>query len=189
MCVSHAEALTKGICEHPLFTIEGLSTKMIRHDGLHVLFCRGVCSHLCGSILHVLCYLEGRGRQKVRPSDRLALIVTQIQDQYQKLKSTTRLSNLRLSMVTDPQKPHADYPVLHCKGAECKRVMPALLPAIKAVLDASNEVHQHMVYALESMVSLVALFDNAGMFLDKRTFGKAQGLAKEFFSRHSWLHE
>ena len=62
--VTHAEALSKG-STHTLFTIPGLSTKMVRHDGLHVLFCRGVCSHLCGSILHYLCYLEGKGRQRV----------------------------------------------------------------------------------------------------------------------------
>ena len=34
--MTHQEALAKGSSMHPLFTIEGLSTKMVRHDGLHV---------------------------------------------------------------------------------------------------------------------------------------------------------
>ena len=72
-CITHAQALAKGSA-HALFTIEGLSTKMVRHDGLHVMFCRGVRSHLCGSILHFLCYNDGKGKQAVKPSDRLACL-------------------------------------------------------------------------------------------------------------------
>ena len=187
--LSHAEALTKGMEQHPLFQIEGLSTKMVRHDGLHVLFAKGVCSHLCGSILHVLCYLDGKGKQSVKPSDRLALIFSQVQEQYKKQKTATRLTNLKLSMVCDVKKPHKEYPKLDCKAAECKHFMPALLPVIKAMLDSTDEVHQHIVHALSSMVDLIKLFDDAGMFLDKRTYSKARKLARQFFSSYSWLNE
>ena len=187
--LSHAEALTKGMEQHPLFQIEGLSTKMVRHDGLHVLFAKGVCSHLCGSILHVLCHLDGKGKQSVKPSDRLALIFSQVQEQYKKQKTATRLTNLKLSMVCDVKKPHKEYPKLDCKAAECKHFMPALLPVIKAMLDSTDEVHQHIVHALSSMVDLIKLFDDAGMFLDKRTYSKARKLARQFFSSYSWLNE
>ena len=187
-CITHAQALAKGSA-HALFTIAGLSTKMVRHDGLHVMFCTGVCSHLCGSILHFLCYNDGKGRQAVKPSDRLALIFSQIQQEYKKQKAPTRLTNLRLSMVTDPQKPHQSWPKLDCKAAECKHFMPAFLPVLKAMLDTSNEMHAKMVHALQSMVSLVELFDEAGMFLDKRTYARARKLAKEFFYSYAWLSE
>ena len=137
-CLSHAEAWTKGMEQHPLFQIEGLSTKMVRHDGLHVLFAKGVCSHLCGSILHFLCDLDGKGKQSIKPSDRLALIFFQVQDQYKKQKRPTRLTNLKLSMACDVKSPHKDYPKLGCKAAECKHFMPALLPVIKAMLDSRD---------------------------------------------------
>ena len=125
----------------------------------------------------------------MKPSDRLALIFSQIQQQYKKQKAPTRLTNLRLSMVTDPQKPHQSWPKLDCKAAECKHFMPAFLPVLKAMLDTSNEMHAKMVHALQSMVSLVELFDEAGMFLDKRTYARARKLAKEFFYSYAWLSE
>ena len=67
--------------------------------------------------------------------------------------------------------------------------MPAFLPVLKAMLDTSNEMHAKMVHALQSMVSLVELFDEAGMFLDKRTYARARKLAKEFFYSYAWLSE
>ena len=81
--------------------------------------------HLCGSILHFLCDLDGKGKQSIKPSDRLALIFFQVQDQYKKQKRPTRLTNLKLSMACDVKSPHKDYPKLGCKAAECKHFMPA----------------------------------------------------------------
>lgn len=187
--LGYNEALAKGISAHALFSVEGLSLKMVRHDGLHVLFSKGVCSHLCGSVLHALCFLEGKGKQHVKPSERLALLFTEIQEEYKKNKATCRLTNLKLSMITDPKSPHKDYPVLQCKAAECKHLMFALVGVVKKMLDKSNEMHKHMVQALASLASLVQLFDEAGMFLDKRTCGKAHALAHSFFHSYSWLNE
>jgi hypothetical protein len=39
------------------------------------------------------------------------------------------------------------------------------------------------------MVDLIQLFDDAGMFLDRRTYGQATKLARQFFSSYSWLNE
>ena len=39
-------ALLKGKTKHPLFSVPGLTTRMVRHDGLHVLLVRGVCAYL-----------------------------------------------------------------------------------------------------------------------------------------------
>ena len=82
--------------------------------------------------------LDGKGKQSIKPSDRLALIFFQVQDQYKKQKRSTRLTNLKLSMACDVKSPHKDYPKLGCKAAECKHFMPALLPVIKAMLDSTD---------------------------------------------------
>ena len=187
--ISHSEALAKGSSTHPLFTIEGLSTKMVRHDGLHVMFCRGICSHLCGSLLHYMCYLDGRGKQSVKPSDRLSILWSQIQEEYKAQKTSTRLTNLKMSMICDVAKPHQEWAILACKGAETKGLLAALLPVVKQILDATEEHHQHMVSALAAMVSLVDLFDDSGMFLDKRIYTKARKLGQDFFSSYSWLNQ
>ena len=187
--VGYTEALTKGISAHALFGVEGLNIKMVRHDGLHVMFARGVCSHLCGSILHALCFLEGKGKQHVKPTERLSLLFNEIQEDYKKNKATSRLTNLKLSMFCEPKSPHKDFPVLQCKASECKRLMFALVGVVKRLLDKSNEMHKQMAQALASLASLVQLFDEAGMFLDKRTCAKANALAHTFFHSYSWLHE
>ena len=69
-----AAALTKG-SQHQLFQTPGLTIRMVRQDGLHVLFVKGVCSHLLGSLLHHVCYNQGKGKQNKQPSQRLALIL------------------------------------------------------------------------------------------------------------------
>ena len=74
-----AAALVKDRSSHSLFSVPGLATRMVRHDGLHALFVRGVCSHLVGSIVHFLCYFDGKQKQSVKPTDRLALIFDQVQ--------------------------------------------------------------------------------------------------------------
>ena len=177
-------ALTKGHA-HPLFSIPGLTTRMVRQDGLHVLFCKGVCNHLLGSLLHHLCYFQGKGKQAKKPGDRLAIIFTQVQEQYRLLGSTTRLTNLKLSMVCDPKQPHKEYPKLEAKGAETKHLLAALLPVLKSMLDPGDSLHQHMVGALQSMVGLVNLLDKADMFPTQEENLEAIDLDKRF-CEHYW---
>jgi hypothetical protein len=67
---SHEECLKKPKRTHALFSgvIPGLSTKMVRGDCLHILFCKGVLGHLLGSIIHYFLYYDGVGvAQKVPP--------------------------------------------------------------------------------------------------------------------------
>ena len=177
-------ALTKGHA-HPLFNIPGLTTRMVRQDGLHVLFCKGVCNHLLGSLLHHLCYFQGKGKQTKKPGDRLALIFNQVQENYRLLGSSTRLTNLKLSMICDPRQPHKEYPKLDCKGAETKHLLAAFLPVLKAMLDADDALHQHMVGALQSMVGLVNLIDRADMFPTQEEHLEALNLDKRF-CEHYW---
>ena len=65
----------------------------------------------------------------------LLLIFQQIQVQYRLQETPTRLTKLKLSMFTKEDKPWAQSPFPNCKGAEKKRLAPALLEVCKAVLD------------------------------------------------------
>ena len=184
-----AAALVKGRSSHILFSVPGLTTRMVRHDGLHVLFVRGVCSHLVGSILHFLCYFDGKHKQSVKPTDRLALIFDQVQSVYREKQSPTRLTNLKLSMITDPKKPHAQFAKLDCKGAEMKHFCCAFLPVLKTLLDAGIPEHKDMIDALQAMVGLVELFDSIGYFPTSKQYAKARDLEKRFFHHYSSLSQ
>ena len=183
-----AAALTKGKSDHVLFSIPGLTTKMVRHDGLHVFLVSGIANHLIGSLLHYIMYFDGKGPQTVKATDRLAMVFEQVQHVYKECSTPTRLSNLRASMVTDPKKPHQDFPKLEAKGSETKHFGPAFLPVLQSLLDTSKEEHSKMVEALDCLVNLLSVFDAADMVLAEMEFDQATNLAKRFFDVYDWLH-
>ena len=181
-------ALLKGKANHCLFSVPGLTTRMVRHDGLHVLFVRGVCAHLVGSILHCMAFFDGKGVQSVKPSERLAFIFEEIQEVYKRSSAPTRLTNLKLSMICDVAKPHKQFAKLDCKGAEMKHLCVALLPVIKNMLDRKQEQHRDMVSALQCMVDLIQLFDRIGIFPSSKEYMQARNLEKRFFAHYDSLN-
>ena len=172
---------------HAIFKVPGVGTEMIRHDALHVIYAKGVGSHLLGSLLHSLCYYDDRGRQTVAASDRLATIFEEVQKVYAEVEAPTRLTNLRLSMFTDPKSPHKKYPSLHCKASELKHFAPALLVVLRAMLDESMEHHMNMLECLQALCKLGQVFDEAGIFLTKEEFRQAMSLGKRFFEAYDAL--
>ena len=183
--------LAKGTApSHPIFQIPGVTTRMVRHDSLHVLFTRGLYGHILGSILHYLCYYNLPGQtQSVQPSDRLSIIFQEIQKQYTLQKVACRLTNLHLKMFCkNPKSPWVHWAHLGAKGGECKHLAPCLLPVLKDLLDNSKEEHPHLVACLESMVQLNEILDSCDLFLKDAEFDAFFGLAKGFVEEYSWLH-
>ena len=111
---------------HPLFNIPRVTTAMVRGDSLHILYSRGVASHLAGSLLHYMCFYDYPKRQSVPASQRLEKIFTKIKDLYSANKVAARLTNLRLSMLCDTQKPHKNFACLEAKAAETKHFFTLL---------------------------------------------------------------
>ena len=93
---------------------------MVRGDSLHILYSRGVASHLAGSLLHYMCLYDYPKRQSVPASQRLENFFAKIKDLYSANKVAARLTNLRLSMLCDTQKPHKNFACLEAKAAETK---------------------------------------------------------------------
>ena len=103
---SVAEHMEDPASSHAIFQVPGISAANVRGDPLHILFCKGLYSHLIGSILHYCCFYEGPGQTcKIKPWERLATIFSEIQAEYSEMKTSCRLTNLRLSMFCDAQKP------------------------------------------------------------------------------------
>ena len=188
--ISNAAALEKPGSNHLIFhEVPGLSTKYVRGDALHILFCSGIYSHLLGSVLHHLCWYDGKGKQAKTPAERLSVLWESIQKTYKKLGSTTRLSNLRLSMFTDVKQPHQAFPTLSIKGSEAKHLLPAMLMVCKTMLRKDIWHEKCMPDAMESMVKLVELYDNADIFLEEKEWKKAFTLGKGFLDAYSLLHQ
>ena len=187
--ISPQQALLAKRSNHPLFTIPGVSTSLVRGDALHILYSRGVGAHLAGSLLHYICYFDWPKRQAVNPSKRLQLIFEKIKEQYTLMQVSSRLNNLRLSMITEPDKPHKGYPVLEAKAAEVKHFLPCLQRILADVLDDDDAVHVQMMDCLKAFNELVALFDSIGAFPTPGEFDRAENLAKRFFDQYSDLHD
>ena len=76
--VSPQQAVLAKRGSHPLFSFPGVSTAMVRGDSLHILYSRGVGSHLAGSILHYMCFYDWPQRQRVSPITRLQKIFARV---------------------------------------------------------------------------------------------------------------
>ena len=187
--VDTAAALARGPPNHMLFSLPGVTTRCIRGDGLHILFCKGFCSHLCGSILHHFLYHEGKGKQKLSPSDRPAMLFVEVQAIYKRNSAPTRLTNLKLGMVVDPKKPHQNFPKLEADGAETKHFCKAFLPIPKEMVDKTRVEECQMLEALESLCLLIDLYDEGGRFLSPQEFDRNMNLAQRFFLSYDNLNK
>ena len=187
--VTHEEALANPCSSNPLFHyIPGLSTKLVRGDALHIAFVHGVHSHLMGSVLHYLCYFNGPGRQVTPPQERLSVIWQAVQKAYKDLNSSTRLTNLKLTMFTNPKEPHSSHPSLSIKGSEAKHLLPALIVVCKALLKPDIFHEMCMLDCMERLQKVVDLYSEADIVLTQEEFEKVYTLGKGFLNIYSMLN-
>ena len=182
-----AQAIATMTSQHPFFGIPGVSTLMVGQDGLHILFCKGVLSYFLGSVLHLWCW-RSKGRQLTKPSETLASIFSQVQLIYRELNSPTRCTNLKLSMLTNPDKPHADWAFLKLKGAETKHILKPLALIAENVCAASTlEIDHRIAACLKAMDRLVDILDESDMFLTAEQHSELKAASVLFFGHYSWL--
>ena len=187
---THEECLADPFSDHALFKLPHVSSCMVRGDPLHILFCKGLYSHLIGGVLHYMCYYEGPKKKAAkRPQDRLAVLFSQIQIYYSEQGCKNRLTNLKLSMFTDVQKPWSKYASLDCKGAEARHLLPALIPVIQAAFAETMEgCEDHMLRACTSLEKLVKLWDEMSWFPTAAEYEQTLHLAGAFLRSYEWLN-
>ena len=172
--------------EHPFFEIPGVTSMMVGQDGLHILFCEGVLSHVFGSILHLWCW-RTKGRQTVKPADCLASIFSKVQEGYSMTQATTRVTNLNLKMFTNPANPHTDWAFLKLKGAETKHLLKPLA-SIAETTCSDSEVDRRIASCLKAMDRLVDIMDEAGLFFTEQEHAEFKAAGIHFFGHYSWLN-
>ena len=174
---------------HPIFSVPGVSSALVRGDSLHILYSRGVGSHLAGSLLHYCCYIDGASRQKKSPATRLNILFGKIKELYSLHSTSCRLTNLRLSMFTDVTAPHKKFPCLDAKAAETKHLLPCLLQVLQQALPEGEPIHAVMLACLAAFIDLGEHFDNMDLFPTNEQHETTMDLAKRFFDNYHSLSE
>ena len=185
-----AEEIRADQPEHAFFTIPGVSSMMVAHDLLHALFCKGVLSHLMGGAMHVWLWPTRSHRRPAgeTAASALGVIFSRVQELYKDHKSTTRLTNLRLSMFMDEAKHWKSEPVLKIKGSEAKPLLPCLTTYSKEINKGSDH-DERLVAAFESIFNFVKLIDESGDFLTTGEADLALELCLAFLDHSEGLEE
>ena len=177
--------------DHALFKLPGTSSCMVRCDPLHILFCKGLYSHLMGGILHYLCYYvrRTRGENSKKPTERLPVLFAQVQVHDTQQQCKNRLTNLRLSMICDPSKPWSKHPVLDRKGGESRHLLPALTPVLQSVFARTTEICEvEMLNAATSLKKLVQLWDDIGLCHTPAEYEEILSFGGSFLKSYAWLN-
>ena len=186
---SHQDQMADPWSDHPIFQLPHLSCKNVRGDPMHILFCKGLYQQLIGGILHYACYYEGPGKvTSKKPWERLALLFSAVQEEYRAQNLDNRMTNLKLSMLTNPKKPWAARACLECKAGEAKHLLSALVPVLEKIwAESMHEQEIKMISAASSLEKLVKLWDEAATFLKDSEFKRSMTLGKEFLDSYRWL--
>jgi hypothetical protein len=129
---------------HPLFTLPYFSVWNIALDVLHVMM--GIGQHICGSVLHTLCYTTmTRENAEAHCREIWALV----QHWYCENPGATQVSKLPLSAFCDPRAPRARYPMSRTKAKETEYLALALRFVWTQLCNADDAHDQSVAAVLE----------------------------------------
>ena len=171
----------------PIMDVPGMCASTVEDDTLHDLFTHGVCSHLMGSALHTMIYKEGKGKQKTPPAMRLSTIFQRIKDICKARKIQCPLSNISLSSIHTPDKPHGCYPFFKAKGHHTKELLPIVAKVVELSSDGSD-MHCKRSEALNSLSEFCALMDRVGHVPSNSQADRARELFEKFAESYEWLN-
>jgi hypothetical protein len=182
------DELGERLSPHPVFTIPGVTRHSVAQDALHILFTKGVLSHALASCLHTMCW-DGLGRQTVSPAHRLGALFTRVQQLYLERASPTRLTNLRLKMFVDPDRPHAAYPTLRAKGAETKHLLGIMAQIAEELSSPGSDHDLHRARLLSSISAFSDHMDACPMFPSEVQAAEARHHMQAFLKEAQWLKD
>ena len=169
---------------HLVFQLPGVTSWSVCFDTLHVVDNKGIGSHIAGSVLHEMVYKSGPGQS---PQNNLAAVWRRAHEIYDALSVPSRLTSLQLSMINDPTKPHAAYPSLHAKAADCRHFIP-VLAQIALEMHDGTDASLHRVSMLKHLARFHQICEEEGQFM---SMAAAQDCLREMegvLSHYAWLH-
>ena len=121
-------------------------------------------------------------------SGRMALVWNKIQDVYARSGSPTssKLTNLQVSMFVDSQKPHQGHPFLKVKASEMKYLIPALVYFCKKMNDDS-EIGKARLDAATSIEQFCLLLDVSPVVPNDSQAAKAIDTMNKFLFEYGKL--
>ena len=164
--------------EHPIMSIPGVSRFSVPGDLMHT-GDLGVLGYFLGSILAEL-LVDGpfTGPQAAQ----LKVIWRLVQDKYQELGVTNRLTNLTKEMFLR----QGDFPVLKAKAAE-SRALLFVLESVCEDLDDGSDRDQHRLRALRSLAEMYRIFMAGPLVIPQHDADRALQCLEYFWGHYSWL--
>lgn len=171
---------------HLFFNLPGVSEWNVVLDLLHVMDHNGVLGHLFGSIIHMI-VLDPANRTSAARQLALDQLWGKIQETYTQQGTATRLTNLHLSMFTDPRAPFADYAYLRAvKAAETRHLVPVMVVVLQHY-DATE--HLRLAHVCCGLVAeFYGLLDVAGMFPSPENAARLGALMSNFLNLYKKLN-
>ena len=171
--------------DHAIFTLPGVSSWNACVDQHHTLEGKGVVSHFCGSVLKQLVYIEAGGR---RPQEALALVWGRLQELYDILVISERLTHLSLNMFVDVNSPNASFPTLRSKAADTRHFVHPLLRLLRERYNGEARGRRRIA-ALEALTGFYNLCDSQPMFMELEVAETCLTYMEAFLAHHQWLHD
>jgi len=139
-------------------------------------------------VIHYLLWHDGVGvHQSTPPESRLGALFQAVQKEYVRQNSPTRVTNLRMSMLTDSKQPHKTWATLDLKAAETKHFLHAFIPVAKELLSMDLVEEKAMLQALDAISKIIKLYDDADVFLTETEWLKVMSLSEKFQDRYAYL--
>ena len=154
-------------------------------DILHTID-QGVAVRLAGGVLHCWCY-DGPSSEA---AGKLQSLWCEVQAAYGTLGTKEKLTNLILSMFTNVKSPHAAPPVLKCKAAECRHLIPALALVARSKVVADCPLSVHIAASLECLSRFYfAVTSSTDIVLPEAIARQAESMLNQCLLHCSWLYQ
>ena len=127
----------------------GLCVWYVFYDPLHAV-CLGVALHLLGGVFWLLAYtniIAGR----LSPQERLDRVWLEVRQVYDDEDTPTRLPSLDIRKICDPTCPKKEFPILRCKAAEARCLIPVMHIVWLRLSPCKSDLHKHISKCLEHL--------------------------------------
>jgi hypothetical protein len=168
---------------HPIMTL--VSVHNFGLDLMHV-FDLGVTCHAIGNLLFDLVYNQMQGTREACWQQIWAFI----QESYSTLNvpHDRRVGYMKLSNITNTDRPHQQYPMLHgLKAAEVRSLVEVAELLAKTFYKGTSLEHTHMVSLFKCLAGVYKAFDAADLCLAAAEHRDVCALMERFLLTYNWF--